>query len=230
MTGSPSGGPLPRRMVFLGPPGVGKGTQAAGLARELGLAHLSTGDLLRAAVAEGSELGRAADGHMRAGRLVPDDLVVAILKERLGRSDAAAGYILDGFPRTLIQAETLGRFASLDAVISLELDPGALVARLTGRRLCPTCGAVYNLLTQPPREAGRCDQEGAALVQRPDDRPDAVEVRLKVYAEQTAPLLEFYRRLGLLRRLDASGTPAEVAARLRQLLRPPSARTRRPTD
>jgi adenylate kinase len=205
-------------MVFLGPPGVGKGTQAAELARELGLVHLSTGDLLRAAVAEGSELGRAADGHMRAGRLVPDELVVEILRERLRRSDAAAGYILDGFPRTLSQAETLGRFARLDVVISLELDPKVLIERLTGRRLCPKCGSVYNLNTRPPRESGRCDRDRAELILRPDDRPEAVEVRLKVYEEQTAPLLDYYRRLGLLRPLDASGTPAEVALRLRRLV------------
>jgi len=208
----------PRHMVFLGPPGVGKGTQAAELARELGLVHLSTGDLLRAAVAEGSELGRAADGHMRAGRLVPDELVVEILRERLRRSDAAAGYILDGFPRTLSQAETLGRFARLDVVISLELDPKVLIERLTGRRLCPKCGSVYNLNTRPPRESGRCDRDRAELILRPDDRPEAVEVRLKVYEEQTAPLLDYYRRLGLLRPLDASGTPAEVALRLRRLV------------
>jgi adenylate kinase len=205
-------------MVFLGPPGVGKGTQAAELARELGLAHLSTGDLLRAAVAEGSELGRAADGHMRAGRLVPDELVVEILRERLRRSDAAAGYILDGFPRTIAQAETLGRFARLDVVVSLELDPRILIERLTGRRLCPQCGSVYNLVTRPPREPGRCDRDRTELILRPDDRPEAVQVRLKVYEEQTAPLLDYYRRLGLLRPLDASGTPAEVALRLRRLL------------
>jgi len=209
----------PRHLVFLGPPGVGKGTQAAELARELGIAHLSTGDLLRAAVAEGSELGRAADGHMRAGRLVPDELVVEILRDRLRRSDAAPGYILDGFPRTLAQAKALEQFAQLDAVISLELDPKVLVERLTGRRLCPQCGSVYNLATRPPREPGRCDRDYAELTLRPDDRPEAVEVRLQVYEKQTAPLLEHYRRLGLLRPLDASGTPAEVAERLRRLLR-----------
>jgi adenylate kinase len=215
---APPGPPPPRRIVFLGPPGAGKGTQASELAREVGIAHLSTGDLLRAAVAEGSELGRAADGHIRAGRLVPDELVLEILRERLHRSDAAAGFILDGYPRTLTQAETLERLTPLDAVVSFEVDPGTLVERLAGRRYCPGCGSVYNVALRPPRQPGRCDRDGTELLQRPDDRPEAVAVRLRVYAEQTAPLLEHYRRLGLLRPLDASGTANEVAGRLRRLL------------
>ena len=208
----------PHHIVFLGPPGVGKGTQAAGLAQELGLAHLSTGDLLRSAVAEGSELGKKADGHMRAGRLVPDELVLAILRERLRRSDAAAGFILDGFPRTLSQATALQRITSVDLVVALELDPEVLLERLAGRRLCPRCGSVYNVTSRPPRAPGRCDLDEAELLQRPDDRPEAVAVRLKVYEELTAPLLEHYRKHGLLRPLDASGTPSAVAARLRRLV------------
>jgi adenylate kinase len=207
-----------RRIVFLGPPGAGKGTQASELARELGYAHLSTGDMLRAAVAEGSELGRAADGYMRAGRLVPDELVLRILGERLRRSDARAGFLLDGYPRTLAQAKTLEEITPLDAVVSFEVDPGALLARLTGRRFCPTCGSVYNVVSRPPREAGRCDRDGSELQQRPDDRREAVEVRLQVFAEQTAPLLNHYRHQGLLRPLNANGAPEEVAGRLRRLL------------
>lgn len=207
-----------RRLVFLGPPGAGKGTQAATLARELGLAHLSTGDLLRAAVAEGSELGRAADGHMRAGRLVPDALVLDILRERLNRSDAAVGFILDGFPRTLGQTKALERLTPIDMVVSFEVDPKALVERLSGRRTCSKCGAVYHVNFHPPRSQGRCDLDGAELIQRPDDRAEAVEVRLRVYAEETAPLLQHYRDAGLLRPLDASGTPESVAERLRALV------------
>ncbi len=207
-----------RRIVFLGPPGAGKGTQAAELARELGFVHLSTGDLLRAAVAEGSDLGRAADGHIRAGRLVPDELVLAIVRERLGRPDARAGFILDGFPRNLAQARALEGFAPLELVVAFEIDPRQLVARLSGRRICPNCGTVYHLDARPPRVAGRCDRDGTELVQRPDDRPEAVEVRLRVYAEQTAPLLDYYRDLGLLRAVDVAGTPAEVASRLRRLI------------
>lgn len=215
---SPSGSPQPRAIVFLGPPGAGKGTQAVELAHELHLLHLSTGDLLRNAVASGSAIGRAADGHIRAGRLVPDDLVVEILRARLREPDAAAGFILDGFPRTLPQAELLARLTPLEAVVSFEVDPNDLVRRLAGRRICPVCAAVYNVDSNPPRVPGRCDREGAELLQRPDDRPEAVQVRLKVYAEQTAPLLEHYRSKGLLRGLDASGPAAAVHERLRRLL------------
>jgi len=210
--------PHPRRLVFLGPPGAGKGTQAATVARELGLAHLSTGDLLRAAVAAGSELGRAADGHMRAGRLVPDDLVLEILRERLRQPDAARGFILDGFPRTLAQATALERLTPLDMVVSFEVDPKALVERLAGRRTCARCGAVYHVAFNPSREPGKCDRDGGELVQRPDDRPEAVGVRLKVYAQQTAPLLDHYRAKGLLRPLDAADTPSAVAEGLRRLV------------
>jgi len=169
-------------------------------------------------VAEGTELGRAADAHMRAGRLVPDDLVLGILKDRLARPDAARGFVLDGFPRTIAQADALERLTPLEGVIAFDLDPRTIVDRLAGRRTCPTCGAGYNVVTNPPRRPGHCDREGAELVQRPDDLPQAVEVRLRVYEEQTAPLREHYRRRGLLRSLDASGSPPEVAGRLRRLL------------
>lgn len=207
------------RFVFLGPPGVGKGTQAALLSRELGLAHLSTGDLLRAAVAARTPLGLEADGHMRAGRLVPDDLVLKILKERLAQPDASSGFILDGYPRNLAQAETLDGITPIDQVISFELPAEVLVHRLSARRVCPQCQSVYNLESHPPRVPGRCDRDGTELVQRPDDRPEAVETRLKVYAELTAPLLEFYRSRNLLFPVDASGAPEEVARRLRAALR-----------
>jgi len=207
------------RLVFLGPPGVGKGTQAARLARELRLAHLSTGDLLRAAVAARTPLGLEADGHMRAGRLVPDDLVLKILKERLAQPDASAGFILDGYPRNLAQAETLDRITRIERVISFELPSEVLVRRLSARRICPQCQSVYNVDSRPPRVPGRCDRDGAELVQRPDDRPEAVETRLKVYTEQTAPLLAFYRTRRLLSPVDASGTPEDVARRLRTTLR-----------
>lgn len=213
-----------RRLVFLGPPGAGKGTQAAIVAAELGVPHLSTGDMLRAAVREGTELGKAADAHMRAGGLVPDALVLEILGERLRKPDAVTGFVLDGFPRNLAQAKELARRSPLDAVLWFELPRPVLVERLTGRRVCPTCGTVYNVTSRPPRVEGRCDREGAALGQRPDDRPDAVEVRLRVYAEQTAPLLEHYRSAGLLRPLDAAGSPGDVTERLRRLLAAPPAR------
>jgi len=183
--------------------------------------HLSTGELLRAAVANGSPLGRAADGHMRAGRLVPDDLVLEILRERLGRPDATQGFLLDGYPRTQSQAETLERLAPLDVVVWFDVPAGTLGERLTGRRTCPRCGSVYNVVSRPPRVAGRCDHDGTELVHRPDDRPEAVEVRLRVFGEQTTPLLEHYRRRGLLQIVDGAGSPAEVTVRLRRPLGAP---------
>jgi len=206
------------RVVFLGPPGAGKGTQASLIARELGIPHLSTGDILRAAVAAKTPLGLEADGHMRSGGLVPDPLVLEILHERLDQPDAKVGYLLDGFPRNLAQAEALGKFSEVERVVSLEISPDLLVQRLSERRICPKCQSVYNLSTQPPRVTDRCDRDGTALVQRPDDRPEAVTMRLKVYAEQTAPLLEYYRKRRLLREVDASGTPDEVTARIRKVL------------
>ena len=206
------------RIVFLGPPGAGKGTQAAGLARELGIPHLSTGDKLRAAVAAGSPRGKEADGYMRAGKLVPDELVLKILEERLAAPDAKAGFLLDGYPRNLAQGETLAQRLPVDAVVSFEVPSEELVRRLSERRTCPKCQAVYHLTFQPPKAPGRCDHDGAELVQRPDDRPEAVQNRLKVYAEQTAPLLDFYRQRGRLRPVDASGRPDEVARRIRAAL------------
>lgn len=206
------------RLVFLGPPGAGKGTQAGDLSRERGIAHLSTGDLLRSAVAAGTALGREADGYMRAGRLVPDDLVLRILRARLAEADARAGFVLDGYPRNLAQAEALEAITPLDRVVSFELPQTELVARLAGRRVCSRCQTVYNVTSRPPRTAGRCDRDGAELEQRPDDRPEAVATRLSVYAEQTAPLLDRYRLRGVLRSIDAGGTPEVVATRLRHIL------------
>ncbi len=207
-----------QRVVFLGQPGAGKGTQAAQIVRDLKVPHLSTGDLLRAAVAARTPLGLEAEGYMRAGGLVPDALVLKILHERLELPDARVGYLLDGFPRNLAQAEALGTFAEVDRVISLDVAPELLVRRLSERRVCPKCQSVYNLSTKPPKSDEKCDQDGTPLVQRPDDRAEAVTNRLKVYAEQTAPLLEYYRKRHLLRSVDASGTPDEVAARVRSAL------------
>lgn len=206
------------RIAFLGPPGVGKGTQAARLGRALGIPHLSTGDLLRAAAAARTPAGLEADGYMQSGRLVPDPVVLKVLEERIARPDARPGFLLDGFPRNLAQAETLEAVAPLDRVVAFDLPRDVLVHRLSLRRVCPKCHSVYNLESRPPRESGRCDRDGSELVQRPDDRPEAIATRLKVYAEQTEPLLEFYRGRGLLRSVEASGTPDEVAERVRRAL------------
>ena len=207
------------RIVFLGPPGAGKGTQAAIVGRQLGIPHLSTGDLLRAAVAAKSPIGLEAQQHMDAGRLVPDDLVLRILTERIAQTDARAGFLLDGYPRNLAQAEALDRITPLDMVIAFDLPFPELVERLSGRRVCPSCHTVYNIQTQPPRTPGVCDRDGTALVQRPDDLPGPVRTRLAVYAEQTAPLLRYYSEKKLLRTLDARGAPQDVTQRLLALLR-----------
>ncbi|MGP8077143.1 MAG: adenylate kinase [Thermoplasmata archaeon] len=207
------------RIVFLGPPGVGKGTQASRLARELGVPHLSTGDLLRSAVAARTPLGLEAEGHIRAGRLVPDPLVLAILKERLQNPDCAGGFLLDGFPRNVAQAKELERISPLEGVLAFDLPFDVLIPRLSGRRVCPTCQAVYHVETQRPQRPGRCDRDGSELVLRPDDRPEAVRTRLTVYVEQTAPLLELYRARHLLRTVDASGSPDEVARRVLDTVR-----------
>ena len=203
-----------RRIVFLGPPGAGKGTQATELARRLGVPHLSTGELLRAAVVAQSPLGRAAKEHIDAGRLVPDDLVLEILKERLARPDARPGFVLDGYPRTVLQAAALERFATPDRVVLFDIPEPLLLERLTGRRTCPQCGSVYNVVTRPPRIEGHCDHDGTELTVRSDDREEAVRTRIKVYLEQTHPLIAHYRELGVLRSIDAVGAPDQVRDRL----------------
>lgn len=209
------------RVVFLGPPGAGKGTQARELAREWGIAQLATGDILREAVARDTLLGRRARGFMEQGALVPDELIVELMTARLAQPDAQRGFILDGFPRTLPQAEALdrwldGRGQRLDRVVYFEVSEDELLRRLTGRRMCPMCQATYHLVSTPPREPGVCDHCGASLVQRPDDREDTVRVRLKIYAEQTAPLLDYYRARGLLRVVAGEGTVEAVRAAVRR--------------
>jgi adenylate kinase len=206
------------RIVFVGPPGSGKGTQAAILAQRRSIPHLSTGDMLRAAVAAGTPLGVEARSFMDAGKLVPDALVLRILSERISRPDARGGFVLDGYPRNLAQAQELDRITPVDAVVAFDLPLPVLIERLSGRRVCPKCQSVYHILSRPPRVIGRCDLDGTELVQRPDDLPEAVRTRLGVYAEQTAPLLRHYTERGLLRTLDARGEPQDVAQRLARLI------------
>jgi adenylate kinase len=217
------------RIVLLGAPGSGKGTQSQRLVERARIPQISTGDLLRAAVARGSELGRQAKEAMDAGRLVEDSLVLGMIRERLGESDARRGFILDGFPRNLAQAHALDRLLSelgqpLDAVVQLEVDYGELVRRISGRRTCAECGRVFNLLTSPPSAADVCPKTGAAhrLVQRPDDNEATVAERLRVYDEKTRPLIDFYRARGLLRVIDAEGEVDTVTRRLAQALKAPA--------
>jgi adenylate kinase len=205
-----------RRFILLGPPGAGKGTQAARLATDLGVPHISTGEILRAAIRDETELGRQARGYSDRGELVPDDLVTGLVIERLAARDAREGYILDGFPRTRPQAETLDRQTAEAApvVVFFDLPEEEVVARLTGRRVCPSCGASYHLRWMPPEQDGVCDRCGGSLSQRADDSEETVRERLRVYREQTGELVDRYRDRGVLVTLPADGTPDEVYGRL----------------
>jgi adenylate kinase len=223
------------RIVLLGAPGSGKGTQAQRLVRRAAIPQISTGDLLRAAVARGTALGREAKEAMESGRLVDDSLVLGMIRERLGEPDARKGFILDGFPRNLAQAHALERLLTslrkpLDAVVQLEVDYGELVRRIAGRRTCADCGRVFNLLTSPPAaDEALCPKTGAPhrLVQRPDDNEATVAERLRVYDEKTRPLIDFYRARGLLRVINAEGDVDEVTRRLARALVALRARTPR---
>lgn len=206
------------RIVFLGPPGAGKGTQAAELTGLLHIPHLSTGEMLRDAVRDRSPLGVEAERFMSAGLLVPDDLVFGVLGERIARPDARNGFLLDGYPRNRDQAETLAGLTTIDHVLYFHLPEAVLMERLTQRRHCPICGRIYNVVTRPPRVPDRCDDDGAPLLRRPDDAPDAVRTRIRTYRERTVPVLAYYTDRGLLRTVEASGTPTEVTGRLRALL------------
>ncbi|MCL6521240.1 MAG: adenylate kinase [Firmicutes bacterium] len=211
------------QLVFLGPPGAGKGTQAAILARELGIPQISTGDMFRAAVRDQTPLGREAQRYMEAGQLVPDEVTIGIVEERLRADDCREGFILDGFPRTVAQAEALDRILAaagrpLERAVEFVIGEEEVVRRLAGRRTCPRCGAVYNVYTQPPQREGRCDRCGEPLVQREDDREETVRARLAVYRRQTAPLVDFYEAGGRLVRIDASRAPGEVTAALKEAL------------
>jgi adenylate kinase len=219
------------RIVLLGAPGSGKGTQSQRLVERAGIPQISTGDLLRAAVARGTELGRQAKQAMDEGRLVDDSLVLGMIRERLGEPDTRRGFILDGFPRNLAQAHALERLLEalrqpLDAVVQLDVDYRELVRRISGRRTCADCGRVFNLLTCPPAatHSELCPRTGAPhrLMQRPDDNEATVAERLRVYDEQTRPLIDFYRARGLLRVINAEGDVDEVTQRLAQALAAPA--------
>ncbi|ABA87981.1 adenylate kinase [Syntrophotalea carbinolica DSM 2380] len=211
------------KMILLGPPGSGKGTQAKMLSERLGIPQISTGDMLRAAVKEGTPMGVKAKAKMDAGALVPDEVVVGIVRERLVKDDCDKGFILDGFPRTLPQADalkqTLGDLKKdLDAVISLEVDNDAVVGRVAGRRTCRDCGKMYHVEFDAPAVADKCDKCGGQLFQRDDDKEETIRKRLDVYAQQTAPLIAYYRADGLLRDIDGmkdiSGVQQQILSAL----------------
>ena len=215
-------------MIFLGAPGVGKGTQADFMASRLHVPKISTGDLLREGVAKQTPLGLKAKGYMDRGDLVPDDVVIGLVEEKLGSSECASGFLLDGFPRTVPQADKLSELLgtkglSLDRVIHFVLPREEIVRRLSGRRNCSKCPAVYHVESIPPKRNGVCDQCGGDLVQRSDDRPETVQSRLTVYEQQTAPLIDYYKRKDLLSELDGSGSVETVHDRLLALLSKPRA-------
>lgn len=210
-------------LILLGPPGAGKGTQAARLVQDFSLPWMSTGDMLRTAVAEGTELGLEAKAFMDGGDLVPDELIVAMIVDRVGQPDCADGFLLDGYPRTIPQAdalasalEGLGRHVS--AALLVELDDDEVVRRLSGRRVCVKGGHGYHLEFDPPKHEGICDQDGSRLIQRDDDNPDVIRRRLDVYHEQTEPLVAYYESRGLLRRFDGGRSQTEVHDHIRAAL------------
>jgi adenylate kinase len=207
------------KLIFLGAPGAGKGTIASAIGKELGLPQVSTGDLFRDAVKNGTELGLRVKGIMEKGELVPDELTVALVRERLGRPDTAKGYILDGFPRTIPQAEALASFQHIDGVINFLCGDEVVVSRLSGRRICRSCGAIYHVQNLPPRREGICDRCGGELYVRDDDRIDSIRNRLRVYREQTEPLVGFYRGRGLLYDIDSEQNVENSLVQLRQLLK-----------
>ena len=189
-------------VIFLGPPGAGKGTQAVRVCERLGIPQISTGDILRRAMKEGTPTGLAAKSYIDKGLLVPDEVVIAIVRERLAMQDCQSGYVLDGFPRTVPQAEALAQFAKIDAVIDIEVSDEKLTERLSGRRVCLNCGGTYHVSTLGGRTT--CEKCGNELIQRNDDKAETVLSRLSVYHAQTAPLIDYYAQLGLLRTIDGA--------------------------
>jgi adenylate kinase len=215
--------PSQLNLILIGPPGAGKGTQADRLREDFRLPFISTGDMLRANVKDETELGKAAKAHMDAGGLVPDDLIVAMAAARLDEDDTRDGFILDGFPRTVGQADALAgqlehQGRRITAALLLEVPDEEIVKRIAGRRVCVKAGHNYHVDFDPPKNPGICDQDGSRLIQRDDDKPEVVQKRLVVYHESTAPLVDYYDELGLLRRVNGTRTPAEVHDHIRAMI------------
>ena len=210
-------------IVFLGPPGAGKGTQAKKIAEKYGIPQISTGDMFREHLAKGTELGKKAKEYMDKGALVPDEIVLGMVEERLKQPDCEKGFILDGFPRTVPQAEALDKLLEklgkkIDYAILIDVPDEELVKRLTGRRTCKKCGMMYHVMFKPPKEEGKCDVCGGELYQRADDNEETVRNRLKVYHEQTEPIIAYYEKKGVLHRIDGMGSIEEIFNRIVQLL------------
>jgi len=227
-TGGVAGGHPPERLqgpvIFLGPPGAGKGTQAKELAQKFGVPHLSTGDMLREHVSQGTSLGREAEPVMKRGDLVPDSIILKMVADRIERPDCSHGFVFDGFPRTVAQAQFLGELLKQHGykqplVVHFVIDPGLLLRRITGRRMCKVGGEIYNIYERRTKVDGRCDNDGGELMQRPDDREEVVGPRLAAYEKQTAPLVAYYKRLGRLRVVDAAKSVGEVSRNVLEIVR-----------
>lgn len=211
------------RVILLGPPGAGKGTQAKMLSERYDVPQISTGDILRAAVGAGTPLGKEAKAYMDRGALVPDEVVIGIVRDRLAEPDCQGGYLLDGFPRTVAQAEALTHMlrdlgAPLPGVVNLDVGEGELVRRLSGRRTCQGCGELFHVEFHPPRVEGTCDKCGGTLIQREDDREETIRRRLQVYREQTEPLIGYYKTQGLLKTVNGLGETEEIFGRISSAL------------
>jgi adenylate kinase len=211
------------RLILFGPPGAGKGTQASQISQKYGIIHISTGDILRTAVKEGTPLGNLAKSYMDKGELVPDEVVIGIIKERIRKEDTRNGFMLDGFPRTIPQAEALDNMLGseglkIDAVISIEVEDEEVIKRISGRRVCQKCGVMYHIIYDPPKNNELCDRCGARLFQRDDDKEEVVRRRLQVYRNQTEPLKEYYKKIGILQSIDGTGTVEQVFGRIDRVI------------
>jgi len=206
------------RLVFIGPPGVGKGTYATAISKKYGIPHISTGDILREEVKKGSEIGLKAREYMERGELVPDGIIIEIIRRRLAEEDCKKGFILDGFPRTLPQAEALDRITRIDLVLNFVAPDEVIIERLSGRRICRVCGAIYHVKYMPPKVPGKCDKCGGELYQREDDKPEVVRRRLEVYRKRTEPVIQYYRDKGVLVDVDASEQADVVVPRIVRVL------------
>ena len=212
------------KIIMLGAPGAGKGTQAVRIAKEYNIPHVSTGDIFRANIKNGTELGLKAKSYMDKGQLVPDEVTIGMLLSRIAEEDCREGYVLDGFPRTIAQAESLKasleeKGQKIDYAINIDVPDSAIVERMSGRRSCPKCGASFHVKFNPPKAEGKCDLCGEALIQRDDDRPETVAKRLEVYHEQTKPLVDYYDRERILKTVDGTKTTGEVFAAIAEVLK-----------
>ncbi len=207
------------RIVFIGPPGIGKGTYAKMLSQKYGIPHISTGDIFREEIAKGSELGQKVKHYVEKGLLVPDEVVIKVVEQRLSRPDCERGFILDGFPRTINQAIALDNIAKIESAIVFEAPLNIIIERVSGRIICPNCGAIYHMSWKPPKNPWTCDICGSKLIRREDDSPDVVRRRYEAYEQTFGPIIEYYRRKGILIEIDASKEAPEVVKELEEILK-----------